>query len=205
MRAALIALGLTIAAATTAAIAQMPTEAPGKPDPSLVTAGTYKVDPYHTQVIWKVDHMGISPLYGAFGDPSGSLTLDPKNPAAAKLSVTFAMTNLITTTPKLTEHLSGGDFFDIAKFPTATFVSTAVAADGTKAKITGNLTVKGVTKPVVLDAEFYGAGANPMSKKLNIGFKAETKIKRSDFGLGYGVPMVGDEVSLKIVGAFEKE
>jgi polyisoprenoid-binding protein YceI len=205
MRAALIALGLTIAAATTAAIAQMPTEAPGKPDPSLVTAGTYKVDPYHTQVIWKVDHMGISPLYGAFGDPSGSLTLDPRNPAAAKLSVTFAMTNLITTTPKLTEHLSGGDFFDIAKFPTATFVSTAVAADGTKAKITGNLTVKGVTKPVVLDAEFYGAGANPMSKKLNIGFKAETKIKRSDFGLGYGVPMVGDEVSLKIVGAFEKE
>jgi len=205
MRAALIALGLTIAAATTAAIAQMPTEAPGKPDPSLVTAGTYKVDPYHTQVIWKVDHMGISPLYGAFGDPSGSLTLDPKNPAAAKLSVTFAMTNLITTTPKLTEHLSGGDFFDIAKFPTSTFVSTAVAADGTKAKITGNLTVKGVTKPVVLDAEFYGAGANPMSKKLNIGFKAETKIKRSDFGLGYGVPMVGDEVSLKIVGAFEKE
>jgi polyisoprenoid-binding protein YceI len=183
----------------------MPTEAPGKPDPSLVTAGTYKVDPYHTQVIWKVDHMGISPLYGAFGDPSGSLTLDPRNPAAAKLSVTFAMTNLITTTPKLTEHLSGGDFFDIAKFPTATFVSTAVAADGTKAKITGNLTVKGVTKPVVLDAEFYGAGANPMSKKLNIGFKAETKIKRSDFGLGYGVPMVGDEVSLKIVGAFEKE
>jgi len=205
MRAALIALGLTIAAATTAAIAQMPTEAPGKPDPSLVTAGTYKVDPYHTQVIWKVDHMGISPLYGAFGDPSGSLTLDPRNPAAAKLSVTFAMTNLITTTPKLTEHLSGGDFFDIAKFPTATFVSTAVAADGTKAKITGNLTVKGVTKPVVLDAEFYGAGANPMSKKLNIGFKAETKIKRSDFGLGYGVPMVGDAVSLKIVGAFEKE
>jgi len=205
MRAALIALGLTIAAATTAAIAQMPTEAPGKPDPSLVTAGTYKVDPYHTQVIWKVDHMGISPLYGAFGDPSGSLTLDPRNPAAAKLSVTFAMTNLITTTPKLTEHLSGGDFFDIVKFPTATFVSTAVAADGTKAKISGNLTVKGVTKPVVLDAEFYGAGANPMSKKLNIGFKAETKIKRSDFGLGYGVPMVGDEVSLKIVGAFEKE
>ncbi|MFW2830548.1 YceI family protein [Sphingomonas sp. ID0503] len=204
MRAAFLALGIAIASPLPA-LAQMPTEAPGKADPARVEAGTYKVDPHHTQVIWKVDHMGVSPLWGAFGDPAGSLTLDPKNPAAAKLSLTFPLTGLTVTSAPFLKHLSGTDFFDVAKFPQATFVSTSVKASGTKATVTGNLTIKGITKPVVIEAEFYGAGPNPMSKKLNIGFKGMAKVKRSDFGLGYGVPMVGDEVELKIAGAFEKE
>ncbi|MBU0774876.1 MAG: YceI family protein, partial [Alphaproteobacteria bacterium] len=99
------------------------------------------------------------------------------------------------------------DFFDAAKFPTATFVSTSVKPDGaTGADITGNLTIKGVTKPVTLDAELYGAGKAPAMAggKENVGFVATTTIKRSDFGMAYGVPMVGDAIELKIVAAFQK-
>ena len=84
-------------------------------------------------------------------------------------------------------------------------MSTGVKADGTGATITGNLTIKGVTKPVTLDAEFYGAGVQPMNKKENIGFVATSSIKRSDFNMGYGVPMVGDRIELKIIAAFEKQ
>ena len=96
------------------------------------------------------------------------------------------------------------DFFDVAKFPTAKFVSTSVKAEGTGATITGNLTIKGITKPVTLDAEFYGAGTNPMNKQENVGFVATGSIKRSDFGLGYAVPVVGDAVELKIIAGFQK-
>ena len=96
--------------------------------------------------------------------------------------------------------------FDAAKFPTASFVSTSVKPDGaTGADITGNLTIKGVTKPVTLDAEFYGAGVQPMSKKENVGFIATTTIKRSEFGMGYAVPMVSDAIELKIIAGFEKQ
>jgi polyisoprenoid-binding protein YceI len=207
MRHALIAASLLLAATAAPVIAQMPTAAPGTKDPSRVEAGTYKVDGNHTQVLWRVDHMGITPLYGAFGEITGTLTIDPAKPTAAKVSITIPMTGMTVTSPAFLKHLSSPDFFDTAKFATATFESTSVTLgkDGDEAKIAGNLTIHGVTKPVVLEAEFYGAGANPMSKKLNIGFKAETTVKRSDFGLGYAVPVVGDEVALKIVAAFEKQ
>jgi polyisoprenoid-binding protein YceI len=108
--------------------------------------------------------------------------------------------------PALDEHLMKADFFDAAKFPTAKFVSTAVKVEGTGATITGNLTIKGITKPVTLDAEFYGAGKAPamMGGKENVGFVATGSIKRSDFGMAYGVPMVGDAIELKIIAAFQK-
>jgi len=106
--------------------------------------------------------------------------------------------------PKFNDHLMSPDFFDAAKFPTATFKSKSVAVDGTSADIVGDLTIKGVTKEVTLDASLVGVGANPMSKKETVGFSATTTIKRSDFGLGYAVPVVGDVVELKIVAAFEK-
>jgi polyisoprenoid-binding protein YceI len=97
------------------------------------------------------------------------------------------------------------DFFDAANHANATFVSTKVTPSGTSAKIEGNLTLRGVTKPVVLDAKFYGAGANPMSKVATVGFEATTSIKRSDFGVAYGIPMVSDQVDLKITAAFERQ
>ncbi len=162
------------------------------------------VDGGHTQVLFAYDHMGLSNNMGVIAGPTGTLTLDPKNPSAATVSVEFPVANIRTGVSALDEHLMKPDFFDGAKFPTAKFVSTGVKVEGTTADITGNLTIKGITKPVTLDAQFYGAGANPMNKKENVGFSATTAIKRSDFGMGGFVPVVGDEIELKIVAAFQK-
>ena len=195
-----------IAAALASALpaAAAPAGKPGAPEASRVLAGNYKVDGHHTQVVWTVDHMGVSPLTGALSAKEGTLTLDPKNPSAAKVSVTFTVADMTTSAPAFTTHLLSADFFEATKFPTATFVSTSVKATGNTAKISGDLTIKGVTKPVVLDAKFFGAGPNAQSKKLNIGFSGTTSIKRSDFGLGFGVPVVGDDLELRVNAAFER-
>ncbi|WCT72920.1 YceI family protein [Sphingomonas naphthae] len=188
----------------TVLVAPAVAQTPGKADTKLVTAGSYKVDPAHTQVVWTVDHMGVSPLSGAFAASEGMLEIDPAKPAAAKVSVTFDTSNMVVTAPAFAKHLSSPDFFEVTKFPTATFVSTSVVASGTSAKISGNLTIKGITKPVVLDAKFFGAATNPMSKALNIGFSGTATIKRSEFGLGMAVPIVSDEVKIIIHAAFVK-
>ena len=178
---------------------------PGTKDVAKVTGGTYAVEPTHTQIVFAYDHMGFTNNMGVIAQPTGTLTLDKANPAASKVSIEVPIANLTTGIPALNEHLAKPEFFDVAKFPKATFVSTGVKTDGpTGATITGNLTIKGITKPVTLDAEFYGAGANPMNKKENIGFVATGTIKRSDFGMGMAVPVVGDAVELKIIAAFQK-
>jgi polyisoprenoid-binding protein YceI len=201
-----ILLPLALAAALTGGtvlIAQGPA-APGTKDVAKVTGGAYTIEPTHTQVLFAYDHMGFSNNMGIIAQPSGTLTLDKANPAASKVSVDIPVANLKTGIAALDEHLMKPEFFDSAKFPKASFVSTGVKVDGTGAEITGNLTIKGITKPVTLDAEFYGAGVQPMNKKENIGFVATGTIKRSEFGMGMAVPMVGDAVELKIVAAFQK-
>ena len=200
--AAIASFGLLASAALVAQ--STPPAMPGTADPSRVTGGTYAVDPNHTQVLFAFDHMGFTNNIGVIAMPTGSLTIDPKKPADAKVSISFPVANIRTGVPKFDEHLMSADFFDAAKFPNATFESTSVKIDGTDADITGNLTIHGVTKPVTLDASFVSAGANPMSKKETVGFSATTAIKRSDFGLGRAVPVVSDAVELKIVVAFEK-
>lgn len=186
------------------AVAQMPAAPPGKQDRSAVKAGTYKVDPNHTQVVWQVNHMGFSMLEGMFGASEGTLTLDPARPQASKLSVTFPIDQLSVTSDRFAEHLKSPDFFNAAQFPEGRFESTAVRVNGNQATITGNLTLKGVTKPVTLQARFVGAGVNPMNKKTNFGFRATGQIKRSDFGLGMAAPVVSDTVDLSINAAFEE-
>ncbi|WNO52643.1 YceI family protein [Stakelama saccharophila] len=206
MRRAVLALALTLTAAVPLAAQQMPSEAPGKPDAARVTAGTYTVDPAHTQVLFTVNHLGFSQYTGQFTDPSGTLTLDPANPEAAKVMVTFPIDKVSTTAKALDEHLMKADFFDAEKYPEGKFVSTHVDASGRTATITGDLTLRGVTKPVVLKAEFIGAGPGMMGEhKTNIGFRATTQIKRSDFGIDYGIPLVSDRVDLVINAAFEKQ
>jgi polyisoprenoid-binding protein YceI len=202
MRRAFIALSLTLAAAPALVVAQMP----GKADAKLIAAGTYEVDPAHTQVTWQVNHMGFSMLQGQFGASGGSITVDPGKPAASKVEVTFAMDKLSVTSEQFANHLKGKDFFDVATFPTAKFVSTSVkpGANNT-ATITGNLTIKDITKPVTLQARLIGAGANPMNKQMNFGFLATGKVKRSDFGAGMAAPVVSDEVDLVINAAFVKK
>jgi polyisoprenoid-binding protein YceI len=210
MRKTLAILALAAAVATTPLIGQG-MQLPGQKDASRVTAGTYKTDPGHSLIGWEVNHFGFNDYFGIFGDVAGTLTIDPANPNAAKVDVTIPVAKVTTASAGLTSHLlragkDGGkpDFFGPAPAD-ARFVSTKVAASGTTAKITGNLTLNGVTKEVVLDAEFTGAGNNPFNKKATIGFEAETTIKRSDFGIAYALPMVSDEVELDISVAFEKQ
>jgi polyisoprenoid-binding protein YceI len=199
----LVLASLLALAAVPALSQQLPTQAPGAPDPSRVVAGTYAVDPGHTQVLFTVNHLGFSNYTGMFVEPTGTLTLDPVNPAAAKIDITFPIAKVRTTVAGLDEHLQAPEFFDAAKYPTGHFVSTKVTVANQSAQIEGNLTLKGVTKPVTLDAQFVGAGKSPMGEpKINVGFAATTTIKRSDFGIDYGIPLVSDEVLLTINAAF---
>lgn len=193
-----------LAAPLLAQPANMPKVVPGVADVSRVTAGTYKVDSAHTQIGWRINHLGFSQFDGQFADATGTLVIDPRRPNAARLSIAIPMARVVTTSGALDTHLKTADFFDAARYPTATFVSTRVNAQGQRARITGKLTLHGVTRPVILDVRFVGAGPSPMGKKLNIGFHATTRIKRSDFGIRYGLPMVGDMVDLTINAAFEK-
>ncbi|HVF94737.1 MAG TPA: YceI family protein [Sphingomonas sp.] len=207
-----LVLAAALALAAAPILAQGPTAAPGSKNPAAVTGGTYKADPGHTLVTWTLDHLGFSPYTGIFGDVTGTLTLDPKNLGATKVDMTIPVSKVTTASSGLTAHLTragkaGGkpDFFGAAAAD-ARFVSTAVVATGQTAKLTGNLTLNGVTKPVTLDVHFYGAGKMPaqMGGKENVGFHAVGTIMRSEFGLGFGIPMVGDAVKLDIAAAFQK-
>ena len=193
--------------------AQMPTEAPGKPDKTRVAAGTYKLDPGHTLIGWRVDHLGFSDYFGVFGESTGTLTLDPKNPAAAKVEVTIPVSKVLTASSGLNAHLlrpgkdgAKPDFFgpDPAD---AKFVSTKVTPgkDGMSATILGNLTLNGQTHPVTIAARFNGAGPGMMGGKATVGFQGKTTILRSQWGVAAGIPLVSDRVELDISAPFERQ
>ena len=195
---------LAAALAATLACAAVPASAQVSRDPATVKAGTYKVEPYHTQVAFSLSHFGLTEYSGFFSGASGTLTLDPGKPAADKLDVTIPVDSVLTTVPKLTGELKGDKWFDAAKYPTAEFVSTKVTLAGkASAIINGTLTLHGVTKPVSLKAHLVGAGLNPIDKAYTVGFSASGTIKRSQFGISAYVPYVGDDVRLTIAGAFE--
>ena len=209
-------LALILAAAPLALplAAQMPKEAPGKPDKTRVVAGTYKLDPAHTLIGWRVDHLGFSDYFGVFGDSTGTLELDPKNLAAAKVEVTIPVSKVLTASPGLNAHLlrpgkdgAKPDFFGPAPAD-AKFVSTRVTPgrDGMSAAITGNLTLNGQTHPVTIAARFKGAGLMPMpGSRPTIGFQGKATILRSQWGVAAGIPLVSDKVELDISAPFEKQ
>lgn len=173
-------------------------------EPSEVRSGQYVLDPAHGKITWSISHLGYSTYIGQFSDVQGTLTLDSANPAQSSLDVSVNMDSAGTFHPELDAHLKNEDFFHTEKFPTATFRSTAVRviADN-KAEITGDLTLRGVTRPVVVEAVFNQAGVNPLDKIYTVGFDGRAVIKRSDFGIEYGLPLLGDEVTLQIEGEFK--
>ncbi len=189
---------------TTAAIGSQPAT-PRSASAAKVSAGRYLVDPNHTQVIWSVDHFGFNRLFGMVGSMSGSLELDPARLSETKVAIDIPLSGLTVTSPGFAKHLQAADLFDTAKFPTARFVSRQVRVRGQAATIIGDLTLRGVTRPLTLNARFGGAGANPMNKKQTVGFSATGTLKRSEFGLGLAVPAVSDEVRLEVTAAFERE
>ena len=167
--------------------------------------GSYKVESYHTQVGFSISHFGFTNYSGLFSGATGSLQLDPAKLGTSKLDISIPVDTVTTTVSKLTDELKGDQWFDTAKFPKATFVSTQVVPTAEGATVTGNFTLHGITKPVVLHVRFIGAGVNPIDKAYTVGFEATGTIKRSDFGVKTYLPAVGDEVQLSIAGAFEQQ
>ena len=159
----------------------------------------YKLDPNHTVVLASWNHFGYSHPSANFGHADGTLVYDADDVAKSSVEVTLPLSGLDTFVPRLDEHLRSADFFDAAKYPDIGFRSTMVHdLGGGKLMIMGDLTVHGVTRPVTLDATLNKAGPHPMTKAPTVGFDATTTIKRSEFGVGAYVPMVGDEISIRI-------
>jgi len=179
---------------------------PGSPDPTQVRAGDYTVEAAHTRVQFTVDHMGFSDWYGDFSGVSGTLSIDPANLAAGKVDITVPTSSVSTTNTELDGTLKGKQWFDAATYPTIRFVSTKIEPTGAKtARVTGNFTLHGVTKPLTLEARFNGAGINPITHMYDLGFNLTGTIKRSDFGVAAFVPVVADEVDIRISAVFERK
>ena len=167
--------------------------------PAFAAPVTYQLDPAHTNVLAQWSHFGFSHPFAHFGDVDGTLVYDAENVAASSVQVTLPLSGLDGFNDKFNEHLRSADFFDAAKYPTATFKSTRVEAAGEgRLKVTGDLTIKDNTRPVVLDVALNKAAEHPMGKVPTIGFDATATISRTDFGVGAYAPNVGDEVNLRI-------
>ncbi|MBB6365365.1 MULTISPECIES: YceI family protein [Xanthomonas] len=194
---------LPLAMALAVVVAQPATSAFAAPAaaaaPAKGVSGTYTLDPAHTDVLVQWSHFGFSNPSAHFGDVDGTLVYNAQDVSKSSVNVTLPLSGLNSFTAKFDEHLKSADFFDAAKFPTATFKSTKVTSAGAnKLTVAGDLTIKGTTKPVVLAVTLNGAGPHPMKKVPALGFDATTTIKRSDFGLGAYVPNVSDEVKIRI-------
>ena len=163
----------------------------------------YDLDAKHTQVRFGWSHFGFSHQEGRFDQVDAQFQFDAADPTKSTLAVTIPVASLDTGVPALDEHLKSPDFFDAAKFPQITFKSTKIKKAGKAFKVTGDLTMHGVTKPVTLDVELSNAIANPWGKQVR-GVKVKGKLNRQDFGVAFsktletGGLLVGDEITLNI-------
>jgi polyisoprenoid-binding protein YceI len=161
-------------------------------------AGTYEIDTVHSAVNFRITHMNVSATLGRFNKVSGSFTLDG-DLAKSKVEITVAADSVFTADKKRDDHLKSPDFLNTAQFPTITFKSTAVKAEGEKFAVTGDLELHGVKKPVTAVFELVGAGKHMMDdKQFLAGFLGEVTVKRTDFGMDKMVGPAGDEVHLTI-------
>jgi polyisoprenoid-binding protein YceI len=163
-------------------------------------AVTYTFEPQHTQGVIRWNHLGFANPTAQFNTVEGTLEFDPADPTHSSVAVTIPLTSMSTGVPDLNDDFRSSDFFDFAKFPTATFKSRKVEKGGTPdtLKVAGDLSVHGITKPVVLDVTINKVGTNPRNQVPTVGFEAMATLKRSDFGLGLYVPQVSDEIRIHI-------
>ena len=160
---------------------------------------TYKIDANHTDVVASWSHFGFSNPIAHFGNVDGFITYDPAKVGDSKVEVTIPLSGLNSHVPDFDDHLRSDDFFDAANHPNITFKSTSVKSAGKdKLTVAGDLTIKGITKPVTLAVTINKLGVQPMAKRDAAGFEATTTIKRSDFGVGKYAPNVSDEVKISI-------
>jgi polyisoprenoid-binding protein YceI len=167
----------------------------------LAQTSTWTSDPQHSEVDFSIRHMSVSNVHGRFGKVAATIVLNEADITKSTVTATIGVDTVDTGEEARNTHLKSADFFDAATMATATFTSTGVVKNGSKLTVTGNLTLHGVTKPVILDVEGPGTPAQGMmDHKPHSGFTATTTIKRTDFGIGTKFPaaMVGDEVHLTI-------
>lgn len=179
-----LALGLAVASVATV---------------SMAKPVAYTIDPTHSATVFSWSHFGFSTPSANFSDIQGTINVDNEKPANSSVNVNIPVASINTNVKALDNHIKTAEFFDAAKYPNITFKSTKVQALGkNKYKITGNLTIKGVTKPVVLDAVLNKQAVHPMTKLQTIGFNATTSFNRSAFNVGAYVPNVGDKITVNI-------
>jgi len=174
-------------------------------DPKSAPAGAYEIETRHTQVIFAIPHLGITDYYGRFEKISGTLNFNPGAPERSSISVAVDTASANVMSSEVMGQLVGPTVFDSAKFPTATFRSTSLVRTGpTTGKMTGELTIHGVTKPVTFDVTYNGGLKAPVGNAYDLGFHATATIKRSDFGLDKMIwnSFVGDDVKLIIEAMF---
>lgn len=173
--------------------------AAGALTPAFAAPVSYKIDPAHTAVAFIVNHIGFSNVIGRFNTVGGDISFDKDAVEKSTVNVTIDATSIDTNHAKRDEHLRSPDFFNAKEFPKLTFKSTRIEKTGDKTgKLHGDLTMLGVTKPVVLDITFNKDGVSPPSKLETAGFSARGTVKRTDFGMKYGAPAVGDDIQLLI-------
>ncbi|MEQ9693248.1 YceI family protein [Shimia sp. SDUM112013] len=159
----------------------------------------YTLDASHSQIVFSYNHLGFSTTYGMFSGFEGEIMFDQENPAASSVTVSMPVKSMFTGWEERDAHFMSEDFFGATDGDLVTFTSTAIEVTGdTTAKITGDLTLNGMTKPVVLDATLNQVAKHPMAGKDWAGFDATTTLKRSDFGVDKFAPFVSDDVEVMI-------
>jgi polyisoprenoid-binding protein YceI len=195
MKIAVALFALTLAACAPQTAEQPAPAAPPTPVATVVPAGDYTLDKSHASLIFRVDHLGFSKYTARFTTFDAKLGFTPADPAKMTLVATIDPRSIALENPPpgFTDELRGPKWLDAAKFPEMTFRSTAVELTGPDtARVTGDFTLHGVTKPVVLEAKFNGGyEGHPMDPNARIGFSARGTLNRSDFGIAYGVPAPG--------------
>jgi len=167
--------------------------------PAFATSGDYVLDASHSQIVFTYDHLGYSTTYGMFSGFEGEISFNQEDPAASSVNVSFPVRTMLTGWEARFEHFMSADFFAAAEDEMVTFTSTSIELTGEDtALITGDLTLNGITKPVVLDAKLNQVGDHPMANKPWAGFDATTTLIRSEFEVGNFAPFVSDEVEVMI-------
>lgn len=179
----------------------IPVYVPDSGSAVVAEPATYKIDPVHSEVSFRVRHL-VGRVFGTFTDWEGTVVVDPANLTGIDVDVTIRTASIETFNDQRDDHLRTPDFFAVEEFPTMTFKSTRAVQNGDKLAIHGDLTIRGTTKPVVLDARYLGQGPDPWGGE-RIGFVASTTINRHDFGVSFnqvvdGTGVIGDEVEIEI-------
>ncbi len=162
-------------------------------------AANYQLEPVHTQILFFCDHLGFSKSQGEFLKFEGGFSFDPDDLAASNVEITIDTASIDMDNQKWNDHMKNQDFFDVENFPTMTFISTSVEplSENTM-NVHGNLTILDHTEAVVLSVTHNKSGKHPFSGKYTAGFSATTQVKRSLFGMTYGLPALGDDIEIRL-------